>query len=828
MLKERKCIGGEQFSSISERGMLQFTLPLQETEGQTIVHGTELKTIQLFILEPQDFHTAVNYLSHNAGMRHCHLKNVSANLMDANAPRNAHSQPRESSGTSTMGPPVGRPMRPRNQPVSQWPAATKIIPGQFSQRKQTAMPNSTFVNGDPSQHPPPQKHRYRPSPSPGPQNARAFFIRDGSSHTQWLPSRGPGAGAVGDRMPLDGHPVRRASMASHSPSPRPMQHNGQEPSPSNHQVKTRTDHVPNGAFHDRFDGQPADQAGQAWSSGRRTVGMKEHSSSRLPPERPASRPSSISERGVPVSIQVLEPPDESSYSEFRAKIRWEFTLHLLPSTKILELCLYAASYIRREYCYIVDGSALAAQSKNGIVFEDQDSLSKEMLQGEPLILIERRRVATTQPVPANFDRSSIDPLQLDSTSHADNFPRSERRPISQVQSFPANFERSSVDPLALDWTSQDEADQVPLPCQLPFPLVGAPVPPRSSSPTAATQLPPSQRPDLMNTSIRTGASEQLEQPISQNISRKAATKKQPGSRQKRAPCAPKRPASSAGGSILDLMSATTQPSEPRTLPKRPKTSQGIRRKRKALSSDEAVSPAEPSVPESVPSRAEVSKQEMAKTACMGCRRKKRKCNRLKPACGQCLKDSMQCTYPNIQETTEAGSIADKTYKGHGVEIVDHPMALRSQAVTSLPVMSDASTQTSHSREYRDIATQTQAAEPDKIKVGMKDVGTDPCNLYADASMETEGCDDIWLPFSQAAEAVVWACKRSEEHRSKPAEIFKITDPSHEDYRSQVEQAAVYAAKFEKKLREKCEQVLKSDSEELPPAAVRGVKIQGLV
>ncbi|KAG6361132.1 hypothetical protein INS49_009356 [Diaporthe citri] len=247
------------------------------------------------------------------------------------------------------------------------------------------------------------------------------------------------------------------------------------------------------------------------------------------------------------------------------------------------------------------------------------------------------------------------------------------------------------------------------------------------------------------------------------------------------------------------MSATTHPSEARSLTKRPETSLGIQRKRKAPSSNEEVSAATPPVIESVLSGAEVSTQEMAKSACMGCRNKKRKCNRLKPACGQCVKDNRPCTYPNIQETATTGSIGD---------IVNHPMVLRSEAVISIPVMSDASTQTSHSREFRDIAIQTHAAEPDKIEVDMKDEGTDPCNQYIDASMETEGCDDIWLPFAQAAEVVVWACRRSEEQRPKAVEIFKIIDPSHEGYQSQVEQAGVYAAKFETELREKCERVLR--------------------
>lgn len=705
-----------------------------------------------------------------------------------------------------MGPPKGPPMGPRLRPRSQAGPA-RFIPAQFVRRSQTARPISTFINGGPTQGPPrlgtavlirrrirPQEPRYRPSPPAGPQDPRGFFTPDGSSQTQWLPSRDPGIRGVGDRIPSYGRAVRRATMASHAPSSRPMQHNGRETPPSSRQLETEIDHVSDGPYRDRFDGQPADQTGQASSSARHTMSTRaspfeEHPSSRPPFGRPSSRSPSISECGAPVNIQVLGPPNELSYSDSRPKIRWEFILHLLPSTKMWELCLHAASYVRREYHSTVDGMALAAGSRNGTIFEDQSSLSEVMLQGGTLFLIERRLVGTVQPVPANFGRESMDLAHLERTSQAGNL----NRPYSA-------YSRDLSQAI-------DDADQVPAPRQLPFPLIAAPGLPRSSS-TVAPQSPLAERPDLMNRSIRTRASNQLQQPIGQNISAKAAAKKKPSGRQKRPPTASKRPASTAGGSKFDSTSATTEPSEPRIPTSRPKPAQGISRKRKAPSSDETVSAATPSVIESAPSGAEVSEQEMAKTPCMGCRNKKRKCNRLKPACGQCLKDNRPCTYPNLQETATTGSIADKASKGHGLEIVNHPMVLRSKAVISLPVMSDASTQTSHSRPSRHIATQTQGAEPDKIEVDMKDVGTDPYNLYTDASMETEGCNDIWLPFSQAAEVVVWACRRSEEHRSKPAEIFKITDPSHEDYRSQVEQAAVYAAKFEKELREKCEQVLK--------------------
>lgn len=804
-LGERNSTGGEQFISISGQNMLHFTLPLLEEDGQNSDHGRELKTTQLFLITDQDFYIAVNYLSQNAGLRHCPLKTVSANLMNADAPRHAQSQPREPSESSTMGPPMGPPIR---RPLSQASvfAQARSSPAQFVRvrRPQTARPPSTTLVGDPAQYPRrpgtvgpvrgrilPQGHHYRPGLPWDSQDPRSFFPPDGSSQIQQFPSRAPSAGGGGDRRTLYEHSMRRVSVPTHAPSSRAMQYNDWEPSPSHQQVETDTHHVLRGAYHDRFEDQSANEAGQPSSSARRAISMRaspfeKHPSSQPAPERAASRSPSVSERGVPIKIQVLRPPEEPSHPYSRLKIRWEFTLDLPPSTKMYELCLHASSYIRREYLFTVDGRELAAQSRNGTVFGDQETLSEQILQGEALLLIERRLLSTARPVPINLSASSPDPL------HPDWRPEEGKLYESHAAS-------------SRDLSSQtiDEADQVPPPRDLPFPRVA---PLRSSSSTLASQFPLSERPDLINTSLRPRTSKQLELPISQNTSTEAATKKHSGSRQRRPPSVSRRPASSLTGRKRDAVSAIAQTFEPHNLARRPETSLGIQRKRQASSHDAGMTAATPPVIESIPSGAEVSKPELATAACMTCKNKKRKCNRVKPACGACLKDNRKCTYANVPEPAAKGSVTDKSYKGHGLENITAPMVLRSQAVTSLPAMSDALTQTSHSWEYRDIDTQTQSIEHGKKDVEMKDMGTDPCNLYTDASMETDTCNDTWLPFSQCAELMIWAGKRSEEQLQKAADVFKTTDPSHEDYRSKVEQAAVYAVEFEKELRDKCAEV----------------------
>lgn len=726
-LGERKSTGDKQFFSFTEEKMLRFTLPIQEKEGEVIAHETQLKTIRLFLIKPQDFRTAIHYLSRNAGLRQRYLKG-SANHIDADAARNSQSVPR---------PQIARPR-------------SAFAPSNLTQkppRSRTADPLHERV--------PPQGHLRGPSLPQVSKATQGSSARDRFSQPRRFPSRNSSAVVAGDRTPLYERPVR----------------------------------------HDRLDDQSANRADQVLSSAGRTIGttaplFDKHPSPWQTPEILPSRSPSVSERGVPLKIQVLGLPDDSNYSYSHPNIRWEFVLHLLPSTKIYELCLHAASYIRRKYDSVVDGRELAAQGRNGTIFADQDSLSEEILQGGALILLERRLLGLIQPVPTTLSELYSNPS-----------PQGSRPELGKLY---ASHPTSSEDPSS---PAVDELDQVPPPRPLPFQLVGKHGPPRSSSSTIPDQSPLAEKPDLLNTSIGTRADAQTGQPVGQNKDTKIATKKQP-SRQKRPLDVPRRAASSAGGSKLDSDSAPKQPTEPRTLARRPETSLGIRPKRKKLSSDTGVSAAMPPVMDSAHSGAKVSQRGPATPACVNCRIKKRECDRVEPICGACLKDNGPCAYLDSQETAATGSTADKAYKGHRTETVAHPAGLRSQAVTSSAATSDALTQTSYSRESRDTATQTQLVEHGKQDVDMVDVGTEPCSLYIDDSTETDRCNDIWFPFSQCAEVMIWAGRRSEEQIEKAAEVLKTTDPSHEDYRSKVEQAAMYAVEFEKEIRDKCEEILR--------------------
>ncbi|KAJ0109969.1 hypothetical protein J7T55_014771 [Diaporthe amygdali] len=123
-------------------------------------------------------------------------------------------------------------------------------------------------------------------------------------------------------------------------------------------------------------------------------------------------------------------------------------------------------------------------------------------------------------------------------------------------------------------------------------------------------------------------------------------------------------------------------------------------------------------------------------------------------------------------------------------------------------MGNVPQQNSQAKKTREMGVQTQETEHGKGDVEMKDVGTDPCSLYVDASTETEKCDDIWLPFSQCAKVVYWAGRRYEEKIQKAADILREADPSQEDYRVKVQKAAMHGFEFQQELQEKCEEALR--------------------
>jgi hypothetical protein len=792
--------------------MLQFTLPLYDKEGQKVA---SMKTVQVFILSAKDFDAAVDYLSKVAAMQHCQLNEVLQNLRGASNPKlTPISKPHESPGNSNMGPPMvplmARPLRPLSQtPVY---APLRHSPLQSVHRSQTARPGLTIgpeSSSRSSSNPytairisgqtPLKGIHYWSSPLIGSSNPRSSVMPSNASLPPRLLSADIVGGDFGERNELYGQPYRVAPMRSRMSS-HPLRHDAWGFPPSTSQVETSPDTVPDEPYHGRFPDQSDSHLNRILPRVRHNVSNRTPPAegrplSRLSTERPASRSSAFPDHGIPIKIKVLSLTNESRYSGLRPEIPIEFTLHLLPSTKMYELCLHAASYIRNEWHITVDGRALVAQRMDGSLFEDCDILSDEALQGQAINLVERRSSSTAQRVPIKFSGSYLESLHPGLTSEMGRPGGSYASTRSPVPQF-------------------DETDQVPPPRQLPFRSGASPAPQKSSSTTTAACSPLEGTLDLINASATSRTRKRPIQPVSPMIRTEEATTKQPNSSQKRLNAPLRRPASSVSDRRSgSSTSEAVKPSEARTSVRQPKTSLGIRRKRKTPLGEEGVPAAIPPSIGSLVSDTEVSTQELATSGCMRCRNKKRKCDRSQPACGVCLKQKMPCTYPNNSHVaTTTWSLKESDNRPIS-EITSHPMMLRSRTTASPSTVSDALAHTYHPREYKDIGSQTQGIKQGNRDVEMKDMGTDPHNLYTDASTETERCEETWLPFSQSLELIRWGDKRLEEQLQKAAEVLATTDPFQDDYQEKVAQAAVYALEFEEDFRGKEQHIRKERGRE---------------
>ncbi|KAK2599636.1 hypothetical protein N8I77_011373 [Diaporthe amygdali] len=498
-----------------------------------------------------------------------------------------------------------------------------------------------------------------------------------------------------------------------------------------------------------------------------------------------------SARGFPIRIQVLDPSNELKYPYRQPKTRWEFTLSLLPETKMFEVCLHAAQYMSRNFHTIVNGRELAAQSRDGTILEDRESLSEDVLRGETLFLIERRLLDMDQSARRDFPRSSLDPLHPNWTSQAANHERSKSLFSAESHS-----------------QADDESDQVPPPRKLPFASATTASSPRPPSSTALTRPPLGERPDLVNTSARTPFGEQTVDSTPENDREGANSKKQPDAGQSRPQSVLERSASAARNRKVGSVPERNQQSETPAMTRRPRISQGPQRNGNTAPNQGPVSSIISSATKSNPSGSVVHNQEPATSACMRCRKKKRKCDKSKPTCGPCQKDERPCIYPRSQGTAAVRSGADKASPENDLAVTNHSLASKSQASIPATTMGNVPQQNSQAKKTREMGVQTQETEHGKRDVEIKHAGTDPCRPYVDASTETEKCDDIWLPFSQCAKVVYWAGRRYEEKIQKAADILREADPSQEDYRDKVQQAAMHGFVFQQELQQKCEEALR--------------------
>ncbi|ROV94136.1 hypothetical protein VPNG_09362 [Cytospora leucostoma] len=80
LVTERNMPGAGAFSSSAPSKMLQLKLPLAERrfESQSVGNTPHRKTIELYMVSHEDFHTAVSYLSKHAGLQHIDLHKEAA------------------------------------------------------------------------------------------------------------------------------------------------------------------------------------------------------------------------------------------------------------------------------------------------------------------------------------------------------------------------------------------------------------------------------------------------------------------------------------------------------------------------------------------------------------------------------------------------------------------------------------------------------------------------------------------------------------------------------------------------------------------------------
>ncbi|KAL1862642.1 hypothetical protein Daus18300_008440 [Diaporthe australafricana] len=440
---DRDSTGGEQFFSLNDQKMLQLTLPLLE-DGKDSPRESLLKTVQVFLLKHEHFHTAVNYLSKDVGMRHVPLEHRLPKPLDVPAPEQtfAWHQPQGLPGSSLMGPPVRNPGRASSQGLQGRHRQSPALP---VQRPYSVNSNRNNVPIDPN-------YRFQPNLRRGP---RASFPQNGLSRRHHLPNKSPVVEAIGTMAQQYQFPIRRASMAGNAPSGFPLHHNGREPVTSVHQDRRDTDYVHDDFHHHIAHKESAYLARHIPSSASKTYLYQPSPSSSMPRETPAPRPRPRSAVGRLVRVQVLDPYVEHNHPHSQRRTRWEFALTLLPSTKVWELCVHAASYLNQHFEAGMDGTNLSAQGADGIAFGDQETVSEMVNPEETVFLAERNPPVMVQPNHAGFHMSSSDPLQPDWASPTPNPDVSD----------PASS-RNKRRKLHLD--AIDEDDQVPPPRELPF------------------------------------------------------------------------------------------------------------------------------------------------------------------------------------------------------------------------------------------------------------------------------------------------------------------------------------------------------------------------
>lgn len=465
----------------------------------------------------------------------------------------------------------------------------------------------------------------------------------------------------------------------------------------------------------------------------------------------------------------------------------EITINIPASTKASEVCLHAASHLNSELKadHHVDGATLEARDKDGHIFNRQDNISKAISGGETIFMM----VSTQANLQLPYERPSPDTFNPDLTSNASLTPNPQPPPTARE-------------------------DQVPPPRKLPFaPRPGTGTVENTVQLLASSRSPLDEHQNLVNRNSPKGLQE-VSPPLSMNgNTNKVAGKKRPESRQATSRQSRRLPKAVLRDNLESQeLDKPATPIMPLGVMTRSATTQSTKVKETGEHQQAEMVPAGTAA---ITADAEPSIEVLAGSSCMGCRRKKFRCDRVMPQCGRCAQGDRKCNYPS----TKPKSVTIENKEGTvNVENLDHLITSGSQPpslgpvmrhiatqASATPVMQDATTQVL--ARSQDLAVQTEEVEEASKDVEMVDAATHTSTAYTNTAVETARSDDIWLPHSQSFMLMSWAKDRYGEQLKKAADVLRTADPSNEDYRQKVYLAAQYGLEFEMELREMCEKSL---------------------
>lgn len=98
--------------------------------------------------------------------------------------------------------------------------------------------------------------------------------------------------------------------------------------------------------------------------------------------------SSTPTTAVPVTINILALSDRDNHPYQSLKPKHTCTLKVMPHTKVKEICLHTAEHMSRKFNVFLDGSRFEVRDQEGYLFSRGEMISEEVLDGDPLYLIE--------------------------------------------------------------------------------------------------------------------------------------------------------------------------------------------------------------------------------------------------------------------------------------------------------------------------------------------------------------------------------------------------------------------------------------------------------